>query len=218
MANAPSTSVLKSLPSAERDLVRELARAVAAAARSPETEASRRRWRDVNDLRRPDRAPVWCRPVDAWNELLADSALRCADPWLRSIERDFRQTPIKLDIGDDTPVEDYLPVPAAMQVEPANTWGLEIGRHKPVGPGGAWGYDPPILEEADFARLAMPRFIHDAAETQRRLDRAGELLGDIRRLSSSDGYLRPHVGQTRMISRARTVPTCSVLTPRGCVL
>lgn len=165
--------------SAERDAVRELARRVAAAARTPAQDASRRRWRDVNGLRRPDRAPVWCRPVGAWDELLPDSALQCSDPWLRSLERDFRQTLIKVDIGDDTPVDDYLPVPATVRVEPANTWGLEIGRHKPAGPGGAWGYDPPLKEEGDFARLAMPRFAHDAAETQRRLDRAHELLGDI---------------------------------------
>jgi hypothetical protein len=164
---------------AERDLIRELARRVAGIAAAPEMALIRRRWRDVNALRRPDRAPVWCRPVAAWDELLPDSELRCADPWLRSLEREFRQALVKHDIGDDTPLDGCFEIPAAMRPEPANLWGLETGRHKPVGPGGAWGYDPPLREAADFDRLAMPRFSHDADETRRRLERASELLGDI---------------------------------------
>ena len=42
-------------------LVRELASRIMAYATSVACEARRQRWRDVNELRRPDRAPVWCR-------------------------------------------------------------------------------------------------------------------------------------------------------------
>ena len=67
----------------ERDYVRELARQIAEIAHSQENAVICKRWRDVNALRKPDRAPVWCRPVGVWSELLPESALKCADPYLR---------------------------------------------------------------------------------------------------------------------------------------
>ncbi|HOX05377.1 MAG TPA: uroporphyrinogen decarboxylase family protein [Planctomycetota bacterium] len=175
----PAAAAATGIRAAERDLVRDLARRVAEISASPGMAAIRRRWRDVNALRRPDRAPVWCRPVAAWDELLPDSELSCTDPWLRRLERGFRQALVKHDIGDDTPLDGAFEVPAALRSGPGNLWGLETGKHRPVGPGGAWGYDPPLREAADFDRLAMPRFVHDADETRRRLERASELLGDI---------------------------------------
>jgi len=47
------------------DIVRGLADRIMELATSDEYERRRQRWRDVNALRRPDRAPVWCRPADA---------------------------------------------------------------------------------------------------------------------------------------------------------
>src|SRR6266542_2051622 len=86
----------------ERRLLRELAWEVAEIAASPEQAAIHRRWRDVNALRWPDRAPVWCRPVDAWKELLPDDHLVCQEPFRRGVERTLRQALIKQEIGDDT--------------------------------------------------------------------------------------------------------------------
>jgi hypothetical protein len=47
----------------ERAYVRDLATQVSEIAHSPENAAIVKRWRDVNALRTPDRAPVWCRLV-----------------------------------------------------------------------------------------------------------------------------------------------------------
>jgi hypothetical protein len=67
----------------ERGLVRELAYKVAEIAASRENDQIQQRWRDVNGLGKPDRAPVWCRPVGVWAEILPDEALECSDPRLR---------------------------------------------------------------------------------------------------------------------------------------
>ena len=96
----------------ERDLVRDLARQVAEIAQSPENEIIRQRWRDVNAMRTPDRAPVWCRPVGAWAEILPESDLVCDHPGLRGYEREFRRTLIKKGIDDDSPLEPYFAVGA----------------------------------------------------------------------------------------------------------
>ena len=160
----------------QRDIVRELGRKVQALALSDEYEARRRRWRDVNALRKPDRAPVWCKPIGCWGELLPEGGLSCPDePW-RGMERAFRQVLIKDDIGDDSLVEPYYAVPAAIAVEGGHTWGVEVRYIRPAEAGGAWHHDPPITCEADLDKLRPPRFVHDADETQRRLDRAASIL------------------------------------------
>lgn len=163
-----------------RDLAvtRELAGRVAEIAASPRMGAVRKRWRDVNELARPDRAPVWCKPVGCWEELLPEAALACRDPFLRGIERDLRRVLVKAEIGDDTIINPWFDVSRCFEVEPANRWGVEVGRHASAAAGGAWGYDPPVKSAADLPRLETPRFRYNAARTEERLAATAEALGD----------------------------------------
>ena len=163
----------------ERNYIRELARQVAEIAASDENAAIQQRWRDVNALRKPDRAPVWCRPVGAWDELLPEDTLQCTDPWLRRLEHHFCEILIKHEIDDDSPVTPWLGVPARFDVTPANVWGVDIAHAESDVEGGAWGYDPPLKVVADFDKLTLPVFTYNAAQTQDALDRAHDLLGDI---------------------------------------
>lgn len=163
----------------EREVVRGLARSVAEIAAGEENARIIRRWRDVNALRRPDRAPVWCRPVDAWKELLPADRLVCADPWLRGVETYLRQILIKHEIGDDTPVDGCFPVGAVWDCEPRNVWGVEIRRHRPDSAGGSWRFDPPLKTEADFDRLRKPSWRYNGRRTEEAAGRAHALLGDI---------------------------------------
>ena len=169
------------IPSIERErtYVRELATRVAEIAASDENAHIQRRWRDVNGLRKPDRAPVWCRPVGAWAEILPKEALECTDPWLRSLETYFRRILIKHDIGDDSPVYSWFPVQAVFDIKPSNVWGVDVRRKDPGAEGGAWAYDPPLKTGADMGKLKLPTFTYDDVETQSALDRAHDLLGDV---------------------------------------
>lgn len=163
----------------QRDHVRALAAQVAELAASERNAQIQQRWRDVNALRTPDRAPVWCRPVGAWGEILPDDALTCSDPWLRSLETGFRRTLIKREIGDDTPISPWFEVRAAFDVDPPNVWGVKVTHHDSGVEGGSWAYDPPLKADVDFDRLRLPSFHYNEARTQRALDRAHDLLGDL---------------------------------------
>ncbi|MFN2230889.1 MAG: hypothetical protein ACK2VA_14035 [Anaerolineae bacterium] len=163
----------------QRDRVRALATRVAEIAASERNAQIQQRWRDVNALRTPDRAPVWCRPVGAWREILPDDVLLCTDPWLRSLETQFRRTLIKHDIGDDSPVSPWFEVTAVFDVDPASTWGVKVVHHDSGVEGGSWAREPPLETDADFDRLRLPSFRYDPAETRRALDRAHDLLGDL---------------------------------------
>jgi hypothetical protein len=165
------------IESQQRDYIRELARQAYALATSEEYEQRRRRWRDVNALRRPDRSPVWCKPIACWRELLSAETFRCSGE-LGGVEWQLRTWLTKHEIGDDSLIPLSWPVPAAIRAE-GLPWGVEIRYHRPADAGGAYAFDPPIKDEADLDRLRLPVFTHDAAESQRRLAFMHDLLGDI---------------------------------------
>lgn len=159
--------------------IRTLAERVATIAREPRMLSIKKRWADVNALRKPDRAPVWCRPVGCWKEIITDDMLQCVDPWLRRLEYRFLQAIHKRDIDDDEPIEDYLGVSPIFKCEPANTWGVDIGRHASHEAGGAWGYDPQLKTPGDFDKLRIPTFSYCKDETDSHLTRLEGVLGDI---------------------------------------
>ncbi|MDD3926208.1 MAG: hypothetical protein PHT33_06080, partial [bacterium] len=142
--------MMTNLQQNERALVRELGLKVAEIAHEPRMQGIMQRWRDVNALRKPDRAPVWCKPVRCWLEILPPDTLVCTDPWLKSLEYSFRQILHKRDIDDDTPVEPYFKVEAIFDVEPSNYWGVDIKRHLSGEDGGAWAYEPPLKSSEDY--------------------------------------------------------------------
>ena len=163
----------------EKSLVCELALQVAEIANSETNRQIIKRWSDVNALRRPDRAPVWCRPMGCLEELIPQDTLVCKDSWLRSLEYYFRQILCKYEIGDDSPVEPYFDVQAVFDIDPPNRWGVEVGKHISDEKGGAWSYDPQLKSKADFKKLKMPSFTYNESKSLEQFDKLGELLGDI---------------------------------------
>jgi hypothetical protein len=169
----------KPLATQERDVVRELARRVAQIAVSSENEMIRKRWRDVNALRKPDRAPILCRPVGCWKEIIPPETLVCQEPWLRGWEYEFRQILHKHYLGDDSPLDSFFSVSGRFDVDPPNTWGVEVGRHTSASADGAWAYDPPLKSETDFEKLRLPKYRNNEAATREILHRTQDLLADI---------------------------------------
>ncbi|MBD3184023.1 hypothetical protein GF312_17195, partial [Candidatus Poribacteria bacterium] len=163
----------------DREIVRNLAAQIVELAESDEYEKRRKRWRDVNALRKPDRYPVWCRPVGCWPELLPEGDLECKDSFYRNMERSMRRNLIKHSIGDDTIFEPWWGVGAAFDRDTADVWGVPI-KHTPAPTaGGAWKYDPPLKTEADFDRLTIPTYTYNEERTKRSLERMQDVLGDV---------------------------------------
>jgi hypothetical protein len=178
-ARSEQSDSLSHLPVREKRIVRDLAKQVYAAACRDEMSAIRQRWCDVNALRKPDRAPVWFKPVGCWGEIIPPDQLQCTDSWLRALEYRFRQDLFKVQAGDDTPLDETFDVQATIPVEPANLWGVQIVRERSAEVGGAWHLDPPLKTEEDFDKLAMPTYTLDRSQTDRNLNRHAELLNDV---------------------------------------
>ncbi len=163
----------------ETEYVRRLAEDIIRAAASDRMTSIMERWRRVNNLEPTDRAPVWCRPVGAWKEILPPERLHCRNPLHQAAEQRFRKQLIKLDIGDDEPIYSTFPISAVFDCDPPTIWGVEIGRHASQTAGGAWAYDPPLKTPADLEKLACPTFRYNREETEKRVTQMQELLGGV---------------------------------------
>ncbi|MGI5816542.1 MAG: hypothetical protein ACOX9R_00420 [Armatimonadota bacterium] len=159
-------------------IVRDLARRVMELARSEEYERRRGRWRDVNELRRPDRAPVWCRVALAWREILPESDLQCEDATCRSVERALRRDLFKDSVGDDHIVEPWWGVRAVIRPEETPVWGLQTRQSIGSTEQGGFRYFHPIETPEDYERLRVPRFYYDAEATERAASQMQDILGN----------------------------------------
>jgi len=162
----------------DTDIVRSLASRIVALASSDIYEARRKRWRDANERRRPDRAPVWCRPAGVWEELLPWESLECRDSLCRRLEYAFRQHLYKDWMGDDHIVEPWWGLPAVWRANTEHAWGLPTGHQIETTDKGGFRYEHPVETLADYERVTVPTFTYDREATDRELSRAAELLGD----------------------------------------
>lgn len=145
--------------------VRELASEVVNIAREPRMAEIKKRWCDVNGLRRPDHAPVWCNPVALWKELIPDSSLCCREPLLRNLELTFKKLLFKREIDDDTPVNDYIKSNMVFDVVPENVYGVDVVRESLAAEGSAWQYKSALQTPEDFDRLRIPEYRYNPRKT-----------------------------------------------------
>ena len=159
-------------------IVRGLAGEVMEFALSDECEARRRRWRDANDRRGEERAPVWCRPAAVWAEILPQDSLACSDPHCRRVEYALRQHLHKLWIGDDHIVAPWWGVGAAFTCSTQYTWGLPTHRSLGTTERGGFSYYHPVETPEDYERVTVPEFAYNREATERSASVMQDLLGD----------------------------------------
>jgi len=162
-------------PQRDREVIQGLARQYAEIANSPELARRRQRWIEHNSLR--SQYPMMLIfPEGSWQELLPESGLSCTDPEARKIEWQLRhRLYTHAHFADDSVTDPVWEVGKCIR---DTGWGLEARRIDSDMATGAWHFDPVIKTPADLKRLRFPELIHDAAESQRRLTLAADLLGD----------------------------------------
>jgi len=161
--------------------LRELAREIKEFSCTPENEARIKRWRDVNALRKPDRAPVYTFPSGdgVWSEIIPEESILCDRGSFREIEIALRKRLYKMYVEDDEPQPAFFPVHAVYDVTPANTWGVDVTVRESGKEGGSWGFAPAIRGPEDFSKLIIPKFAYNEAKTKEKTDAINDLMGDI---------------------------------------
>lgn len=160
----------------QREYIRELAKQVKELANTPRMLTLQQEWKEHNALRSP-RPMICVSPEGSWEEILPEKSLKCTDPKLRGYEYALRQ---KLywgnEIQDDTPISDYFNIPYATS---ATGYGVEIeldqGENR-----GSFHYHKMIEDiDRDFHKLKYRQVTYDAQQSQKDLEHAQELFGDI---------------------------------------
>ena len=160
----------------QRQVLRSLAGRVREIAESPHMAGRRKRWYAHNALK-GDRPLVLCFPEGAWCELLPDSEFECADEKLRAWERQLRMRLYWWQhIRDDAAVDPFFDL----------NWSVSVGDHGvpiPYTHGahrGSYVWDAPIKDlDRDLDRLRRRPLSVDRHATNRDLDQANDLFGDI---------------------------------------
>ena len=166
----------------DHGILRDLAKRYADVAVADFNTDRRELWRANNDLKRP-RPPVLCSWFAGSNVygFMLDDDLVCVDPELRSHERWLRGMLFHSQIQDDHVFEPWITVRAAVQ-------GLDRGRD------GLWGFPWKVVRDAesqawlptryvkqiaDLGSLAATPHVVDEVETERRVGKLRDAIGDV---------------------------------------
>ncbi len=157
--------------------VRELAKETREFARSPEMERRRKLWTNHNSLSFT-RPPIYTRSIP-FGEFPQSRDLQCQDPALRSLEYRFLLNRYYMELADDTIMEPFLTVRAAVDVDPSGVYGLPADLGEKRNGIRAAAFQPSILEEEDIHKLRVRPYRVDEEETARRLAWHQEVLDGI---------------------------------------
>jgi hypothetical protein len=161
-------------------IIRDLAKRVADIAALPEQAEKIRLWKACNDLK-PERAMVYIDPQNGWGEL--DAAwikLECEDSTLRSWEFGLRRMLLRHEhIPDDYPILNDFNVGVRIAGSGYNDYGFTLETTRPDQPRGAYHIEPVIKSLKDLDNLHFRPLEVDHESTDRQLEIAQEVLGDI---------------------------------------
>jgi len=154
-------------------ILRELAKQYMNVCAEPVQEERRVLWRKHNSLKKT-RPLIYVRAL-AWSEMPQSQCL-CDDPFFREYENTLRYKLFWYSVGDDSVLEPWITVNAVRQ---CSGWGVRSERRMPDQEHGAYKYDYAIKELDDVRKLRKPWHGIDEEQTQRRVRRLEDALGDI---------------------------------------
>lgn len=159
----------------DREIIRRLASRVAELAARPVEEEKRKLWYAHNALE-ATRPLVFCDPENGWNEILRASDLECEGEHARWWEMHLRKEIFwGSEMKDDRVIEPFFNVG---WVATESDWGMD-DRKIGGGDGGSYVWESPLKSYDMMDKLHFPVINVDREATQRMLDFANDVLGDI---------------------------------------
>ncbi len=161
------------MSTADREILRDLARRYAEVAADPVQDRRRAKWRRHNSLK--GGPPLIYVRAFAWQEL-PEWTCRCTDPFFQFHERSLRHLLVWHSYQDDSIFEPWVTQGAAYT---CYGWGVTAARHTSDDPRGSYKVDYPIKSLDDIAKLRTPWHGIDEAKTAEAAARLQDAIGDI---------------------------------------
>jgi len=205
------------------EMVRPLVDEVLGRASEPRQREGACLFADLNALRPVPRAPVATVheliPQPHWTKMLGEELLQCEGPEARAIEWRLRRD-LWADehIGDDRPLFAQVCVYAAYHSP--NGWGVPLEQKRVGDSRKAYKPIPPMADGIDVSRLQVPEFVHDEAETRRRVERARELVEGRLDVSVQTPHLGLHIFDLAVAMRGmgNLLMDCALAPEKVCAL
>ncbi|MDQ1318586.1 MAG: hypothetical protein QG588_2248 [Candidatus Poribacteria bacterium] len=161
-------------------ILRDLAKQISDISEMPEQSEKIRLWKACNDLK-PERAMVYADPQNGWSELdRAWIKLECENPSFRGWEFSLRRRLMRYEyIPDDFPVLNTFNVDLRISGAGYDDYGFSLQTTRPNQQGGAYHIEPVIKTEQDIAKLHFRPIKVDHEGTERNIEMANDLFGDI---------------------------------------
>lgn len=163
------------ITASDKQILRQLAGHVAHLAARPIEQEKCDLWYRHNALG-TTRPLIFCDPENGWNEIITPDSLGCEGVLAREWESRLRKEIFWGEkMGDDRVVAPNFKV---AHVWRESNWGLDTVR---IGgeDGGAYTWDAPLKNYAVFEKLRFPQITIDSQATQRHLELAEEIFGDL---------------------------------------
>jgi len=169
------------ISTADRNVLRELAKEVAEIASLPVHKEKAELWRRLNQLE-PVRPLVWINEIP-WHEMNVDDELTCraADRWARGQEAHLRMLLYQWrHMPGDMIVSDYFTSPLAIRSTGLGiSEDVEVVRTDPASGVVSRRFHRQIVEPQDVEKIKMPQVTHDEKATEASYARTCEVFGDI---------------------------------------
>ena len=168
----------------EREILRDIALKVAELAARPIEQEKRDLWYKHNALE-PTRPVVFCDPKNGWWEIFTPDTLKCQSDLARMWEFLLRREVFYGErMCDDRVIQPFFDI---SHVQQDSGWGL-ANTITSGGKGGSYVWDAPIKSMDDVDKLHFPEVTVDYEATQRNVDLANWVLGDILTVRQRSGW------------------------------
>ena len=160
------------------DSIREYAKKYLELAHSPEQEAKRKAWKDLNSFRF-SRPLIYIMEIP-YHEFMDLSIIKSEDPVLRMIEKKLATTILyRQTVKDDFIYEPWVTVRAKHTPDTRDHWGVPCTLGERTMNFGAAAFKPSIMNEEDIEKIKPVKYAIDEKATAETADKVREALGGI---------------------------------------
>ncbi len=164
------------MSSQDVNTLRDLTKHYLAICHTNEQRRRRDLWRRHNSLQ-ATLPPIYIRAF-AWREM-PESPSTMEDPFFRPYEDTLRQSLFRATFDDDFCFEPWITVRAAVVTPTEGLWGLPILWSDAADPRGSRAMIPSIVDSEDAGKMVAPHHVIDEEETERRVSRVADAVGDL---------------------------------------
>ncbi|ONI44222.1 hypothetical protein AN641_01230 [Candidatus Epulonipiscioides gigas] len=161
----------------EKSYLRDLAKETYEYATSDIMNARRVTWTLHNDLKSNGKPLIYIRYIP-FHEIFPIKNLKCTQPNLRQLEKEFLLNRYRMTLPDDYIIEPYITLDATINISNHSIWGIPCNMTHRKTYGEAQGYTPSILELEDAEKMVVTDYSVNEQATLEKYEQLYDILKD----------------------------------------